>query len=117
MTRDVALYLEDIVENLDDAVAFTRGMAYRDFKHDKKTANAVVRSIEVIGEAVKHVPDEIRDLDREIPWRNMVGMRDRCIHNYFGVDCEMIWNVVHNDMPRIRPRVQSLLDTIRRNSP
>ena len=75
MSRDIALYLSDILQNIDDTREFTAGMSYGEFGADKKTINAVVRSIEVIGEAAKHVPGEVRALAPSVPWRNMAGMR------------------------------------------
>jgi uncharacterized protein with HEPN domain len=109
MKRDSTLYLSDIIENMDDAAKFLGALRFEDFVKDKKTTNAVVRSIEIIGEATKHISEEIRSKRPDVPWKNMAGMRDRCIHDYLAIDFEMVWNVVKNDVPRIRPLVQSLL--------
>jgi uncharacterized protein with HEPN domain len=113
MKRDVVFYLADIVENMDDAVDFIGAISYGDFIKDKKTVNAVVRSIEIIGEAAKHVPAGIQEKNPLVPWKNMAGMRDKCIHDYIGVDYETVWYVVKDDIPEIRPMIQSLLDDVR----
>jgi len=88
-------------------------VSYEEFVHDKKTTNAVMRSVETIGEAAKHVSEQIRCRRPDVPWKDMARMRDRCIHGYFGVDYEMVWNVVKKDIPRIRPMIDSLLDELR----
>jgi len=113
MKRDVSLYVSDMLQNMEDAVAFVQGMGFDDFAADKKTINAVVRSVEVIGEAAKHVPDDIRSMAPSVPWRNIAGMRDRCIHDYIGVDTEMVWNVVKSDFPALRPQLEALFERVR----
>ena len=103
MKRDVTLYVRDIVRNMQDAEEFIHGMSYDHFAIDKKTFNAVLRSIEVIGEAAKHVPESVRNKYPAVPWKEMAGMRDKVIHFYFGVNYKRVWLVVKNDIPKIRP--------------
>jgi uncharacterized protein with HEPN domain len=86
MTRAVVLYISDILQQMEDALEFIQGITYEQFVGDKKTINAVLRSIEVIGEAAKNVPEGIRARYPDIPWKEMAGMRDKVIHFYFGVD-------------------------------
>lgn len=80
MSRNVAVYLRDILQNMQDAREFIGDLSYEQFVKDKKSFNAVVRAIEVIGEAVKHVPDSVRSRYPVIPWKEMAGMRDKVIH-------------------------------------
>lgn len=80
------------------------------FKSDQKTQYAVVRALEMIGEASKMVPDTIRQGHPEIPWKKMAGMRDKLIHAYFGTDLDLIWRTVSELLPALRPRIQSILD-------
>jgi len=115
MRRDITLYLGDIIENIDDTAGFIAGMTYERFASNKMAVNAVVRSIEVIGEAVKHVPVEIRARDPGVPWKDMAGMRDKCIHDYAGVDHEVVWRAVKVELAEVRPKIQSLLDELRKN--
>ena len=94
---------------MSDAEDFISGMSYEQFTNDQKTLNAVLRSIEVIGEAAKNIPDNIRNLYQDIPWREMAGMRDKVIHFYFGVDKEVIWFVVKERIPDLKPLISRLL--------
>ncbi|MCD4845777.1 MAG: DUF86 domain-containing protein [Methanosarcinales archaeon] len=87
-------------------------MQFEDFISDKKTINAVVRSLEVIGEAAKKIPDNSRDNYSEIPWKRMAGMRDKLIHEYFGIDLEIVWEVIDNELPPIKPSIKQMLEDL-----
>ena len=113
MTRDVTLYIHDIIENMHDAQRFVKDMTFEEFRTNKMAINAVLRSIEVIGEAVKSVPEEIRNRKPSVPWRNMARMRDRVIHMYFGVDYLRVWETVQDAITPILPELESLLDELR----
>lgn len=88
---------------------FLDHMSFDAFTKDEKTIFAVVRGLEIIGEAVKHVPPQIRQKYPEIPWREIAGMRDKVIHEYFGVDLEIIWNVVKEKIPVLKPSFVKIL--------
>jgi uncharacterized protein with HEPN domain len=109
MTRNLSLYIKDILQNMQDAQNFIRGMSYEKFIADKKTFNAVVRSLEVIGEAAKNVPEEIRSKYPSIPWKEMAGMRDKVIHFYFGVSREAVWIAVKDRIPALQPLIEQIL--------
>lgn len=109
MTRNLSLYIKDILQNMQDAQNFIRGMSYEKFVADKKTFNAVVRSLEVIGEAAKNVPEEIRSKYPSIPWKEMAGMRDKVIHLYFGVSREAVWIAVKDRIPAVKPLIEQIL--------
>lgn len=109
MTRNVALYVKDVIQNMQDAEEFIQGLSYEAFASDKKTVNAVVRSIEVIGEAVKQIPAGVRRRYPTVPWKEMAGMRDKLIHFYFGVDREAVWVAVKERIPVIRPLFEQIL--------
>jgi uncharacterized protein with HEPN domain len=109
MTRNILLYIKDILQNMQDAQDFIRGMSYEKFVADRKTFNAVVRSLEVIGEAAKNVPEEVRSKYPSVPWKEMAGMRDKVIHFYFGVNREAVWIAVKDRIPAVNPLIEQIL--------
>lgn len=110
MSRDYLDFLEDILSSINETFEFTAGMTFETFAQDRKTSNAVVRSLEVMGEAAKHVPAKLRVLAPNVPWKYMAGMRDKLIHEYFGVDLAIVWGVVQDELPAVRPEIQRLMD-------
>ena len=93
--REVIDFLEDALNAMAKAELFIADMTYEEFIKDEKTIFAVIRAIEVIGEALKHVPSELRQKFSDIPWRDITGMRDILVHEYFGVDHETVWETVN----------------------
>ena len=114
MKRDSLLYLVDIIENSGDAERFSADMSYEQFTANKMAVNAVIRSIEIIGEAAKHIPQDIRAMDASIPWKEMAGMRDKCIHDYVAVDFDVVWTAVKKELPQIRAKVKALLESAKK---
>lgn len=109
MTREYRDYLQDILNSVDETEEFTVDMDYEDFIRDRKTVNAVIRSLEVLGEAAKRVPEKVRQSAPSIPWKHMAGMRDKLIHEYSGVDLTIVWTVVREELPPIRPLISKLM--------
>jgi len=97
--RDPRVYLDDILEAGSKAREFTRGLSYEEFSSDDRTAFAVIRALEIVGEAAKGVSPETRALAEDVPWKSMRGMRDKLIHAYAGVDLEVVWRTVEEDPP------------------
>ena len=109
MNRKISLYLNDILEYMDTAIGFVEGMSSKQFAADKKTFNAVLRSIDVIGEAMKKIPNDIRTQYPGIPWKEMTVMSDKVIFFYFEIDTETIWHVIKDRIPSLRPMVEEAL--------
>ena len=91
-------------------MAFVQGMAYESFVADDKTVFAVVRALEIVGEAAKKIPQPVRDRHPELPWRSMAGMRDQLIHDYVSVNLEVVWKTVKEDIPALLPMIQRVLE-------
>ena len=106
--REIADYLSDILTAIAEVDDFTRGMSYEEFTTDKKTINAVIRSLEVLGEATKHIPAPFRKKHPDIPWSKMAGLRDVLIHDYMGVDLMTVWKVVKERLPEVKEQVEGL---------
>lgn len=109
MKKDYKLYLKDIAEAIESIEQFVKGITFDDFVKDDKTTSAVIRKFEIIGEAAKQIPDEIRQEYPTIPWKEMAGMRDRLIHFYSGVDYKLVWDTIKNRLPQVKPLIKKIL--------
>ena len=108
--RDYHLYLKDIVAAMESIEEFIAGMDLASFQADDKTASAVMRKLEIIGEAVKQVPDEVRQRYPHVPWKEMAGMRDKLIHFYFGVDYSLVWRAITERVPTVKEELLAILE-------
>jgi len=97
--RPADLFVEDIRESIARIDRYTAGLDLAGFKADQKTVDAVVRNLEIIGEAARQLPEEFTGRDPQIEWRKIAGLRNRIVHDYFGLDLEMIWQIIHSDLP------------------
>ena len=102
-------YLEDILDAISKIRQFIGEMDYNSFSEDEKTSFAVVRALEIIGEASKHIPEEVRTSHSDLPWREMAGIRDKLVHDYFGVNLSVVWKTVKQDLPTLEPQIRSIL--------
>jgi len=109
MSHEFLDFVEDILDAMEKAEILLQGVAYDQFEADFRINFAVVRALEIIGEATKWLPMDLRQQYPEIPWRGMAGMRDRIIHGYDIVDLQVVWDVVKRDVPQIKPRIQQIL--------
>jgi uncharacterized protein with HEPN domain len=92
--RNFTVYINNILDSIEEVAEFTEGMSFDEFGRHKKTINAVIRSLEVLGEAARKIPYDLRDKAPEVPWNKMTGMRNKLIHEYFGVDLEIVRAVI-----------------------
>ena len=100
--RDYKLYLKDILAAMDGIKTFVAGMDLETFQADDKTASAIMMKFEIIGEASRQIPDEIRQAYSQVPWKEMAGMRDRLIHFYFGINYRLVWKTIKEDIPKAK---------------
>lgn len=106
--RQLQDYLNDIIESISDIREFTKGMTVEVFTKDRKTIKAVVRCIEIIGEAVNKIPQHIRGNYPEISWQEIVGMRNKIIHEYFGIDLDIVWQSIAEDLIPLEKNVKKM---------
>jgi len=110
--RDISLYLRDILGAMLAIEQFVKEISLDEFKKDDKTSSAVIRKFEIIGEAAKQIPEEIRDKYPLIPWKEMAGMRDRLIHFYFGIKYDIVWHTIKDVIPQVKPAIQKILESL-----
>ena len=109
MSRDSKVYLEDILEAIRKIREFTSGMSLAALSKDAKTLDAVIRNLEVIGEAVKRLPEPIRSQRADVEWKKIAGLRDILIHEYFGINVEVVWDVVQHKLSGLGEATKHLL--------
>jgi uncharacterized protein with HEPN domain len=109
MPRDYEIYLEDIRDAIDKVKRYTEGLSLEAFENDDKTIDAVVRNLEIVGEAVKMIPDAIRLAHPNIEWKKIAGLRDILAHQYFGIDIEIIWDILQNKLPALEKEIKEIL--------
>ena len=105
-------YLNDILESIADIKEFTKDISFGNFLKDRKTINAVVRSLEIIGEAANKIPPDIQANYPETSWQEIIGMRNRLIHEYFGVDLDIVWQTIEEDLMPLEQTVKRLFSDL-----
>lgn len=105
--RETEALLLDIIESINRIQRYTRDLLYDEFIEDTLKQDAVIRNFEIIGEAVKNIPEEFKKKHSEIEWKKIAGMRDRVIHFYFGVNWEVVWKTIHEKLPELKNFIES----------
>jgi len=100
------------LDAVNDIESFVGNMTYEEFIKDRKTLNAVVRSIEIIGEASKNIPETMKAKYKELPWKQITGMRDKLIHAYFGIDAETLWKAVKENIPPLKQSFEKMIEDL-----
>ena len=109
MPRNDSAYLLDMLLAARDALSFTEDMSFDDFVRDRRTQLSVLKSVEIVGEAAAHVSEDARRANPDIPWREIVGMRNRLVHVYFDIDLPLVWDTVRHDLPDLIARLEPLV--------
>jgi len=109
MNRDILIFIKHIEENINDIEMLIRNLNKNSFFRNKEKQNAVVRSLEIIGEAVKNIPESFRKKYPSVEWKEIAGMRDKLVHHYFGVNLENVWKVVKEDIPVLKRKIKKIL--------
>ena len=110
--REPILLLEDIIESIQKIKIYTSGLSLDDFLKDDKTIDAVIRNFEIIGEASNRIPDEIRDKFQLVNWHRIRGFRNRIVHDYMGIDYEIVWEIIEKDLEELKNKIQQIRDSI-----
>jgi uncharacterized protein with HEPN domain len=107
------MYLEDIIDCMEKIEQYVGNSSYQDFIKSSLVFDAVIRNLEVIGEASKSIPEEIADSYPDISWKSMIVLRNILIHEYFGVDSEIVWEIIKSDLPKTKPFIIQILNELR----
>lgn len=111
--RGIKLYLEDIQDSIHKIETYTRGSSFEKFSRDEQMIDAVVRNLSIIGEAVRNIPKDIKAKNPEVAWNEIKGMRNKVVHEYFGIDEEILWKTIQDDLPIFKKQVAKLLKSVK----
>jgi len=109
-SREYKLFIEDILESIEKIQRYIKNLDYEKFKDNELVADAVIRNLEIIGEASKNIPDNIRAKYPNVPWRRMIGLRNITAHEYFGVDLNIIWEIITANLSETKPKIELMLE-------
>ncbi len=108
MIREIGDFIQDILDATNDIERFIKGLDFESFSKDRKTVYAVIRAIEIMGEAAKNIHDTVRSNYPEVPWKQITGMRDKLIHGYFGIDMRTLWKAATQDAPELKALITKI---------
>jgi len=112
--RDITLYLKDILQAIDSIEKFVKDMNFEEFKNNDLVSSAVIRKFEIIGEASRNIPKEIRKKYPDIPWKTMIGFRDKLIHFYFGIKYELVWKAIKVNLPELKEKIKKIYEDLKK---
>ena len=112
MIRDVMLFIEDILDSITKIESFSEGLTKEKLLTDDLHQSAIIRQLEIIGEAVKNIPDKFREKYSGIQWRKIAGLRDVIIHAYFGINLDRVWDIIKADLPDLKQKILKIKDNL-----
>lgn len=112
MKRDIGLFIEDILKSIKNIEEFSKNLDKEKFSKDNLRQSAIIRQLEIIGEAVKNIPDSFREKYPKIAWKDIAGFRDILSHAYFGVNLDRVWNIIESDLPKLKEEINKIIKTI-----
>ena len=112
MPRDYRAYFRDILEAIRKIKRYTENINFKEFADNELIQDGVVRNLEIIGEAVKNIPEDVKRDNPDVEWRKIAGLRDILIHAYFGIDVEVVWDIVKNKVPKLKEKVENILSKL-----
>ncbi len=111
--RHYSLFFEDTIDAMNKIENYIEGLDFDSFAHNNMVVDAVIRNLEIIGEAIRNIPDNFIDKYPDIPWKRMIGLRNIVIHTYFGIDLENIWKIIAENIPEVKPKIVEILNDIK----
>jgi uncharacterized protein with HEPN domain len=111
--RNWEVYINDIYLCIKRIIEYTEHLSFEEFLQDNKTYDAVLRNLGIMGEAVKNIPEEIRENYNQTEWKKIAGLRDIVVHDYFGINDEIIWDIVKNKIPELRNSIESIIQDLK----
>ncbi len=108
--REWKLFVEDILESIELIEEYVKDMVFDDFKEDRKTIDAIVRNFEIIGEASKYIPENVKDKFQNVDWKGMVGLRNRIAHEYFGISLAIVWDIIKLELPVLKEQMKDIYE-------
>jgi uncharacterized protein with HEPN domain len=110
--RDIKVYLKDILEAMEAIEKFVKDMNFEEFRNNDLVSSAVIRKFEIIGEATRNIPQTIRKKYQDIPWKTMVGFRDKLIHFYFGIKYDIVWETIKSKLPELKEKIKKVFEDL-----
>lgn len=111
-TRNCKLFVEDMLESMNKIERYTKGLTYDKFERNEIVVDAVIRNLEIVGEAAKNIPEDVREKYPDVPWTRMIGLRNIAVHEYFGVDLSIIWEIITKNLPETKPKIKEMLKSL-----
>jgi uncharacterized protein with HEPN domain len=112
MKRDDSVYLNHILDSISQLEEYTKGLTKEEFLSTRLVQDGTIRQIEIVGEAIKNVSENLKEMYPDIPWKEIAGMRDKLIHNYFGVDIDAVWDAVKKDIPTLKEEILKIMEDL-----